>query len=846
MLHVANAQQTDITLNIEQQPLSKAFDILSTQYHFTFAYSSDQVNVNRTISISLQRVGIETVLRKLFSGTDISYTVSGSQIVLFKNRDHRYVISGRIREKGTGELLIGVIVNTDPPMAGSISNGYGFYSVSLPRGECRLQFNYIGFNPVIKTIHLTGSMALDVELEPSSQLSELIVTGESVSTKVILNSIHVPLKEMNEVPMVLGEKDVVKYIMLMPGLQKGNEGNSYMYVRGGSSDQNLILMDDAVIYNAYHYLGLSSLFSGSELRSAELVKGGFSSKYGGRLSSVLTMNLKDGSREKFGGEATIGVIASKILLEGPIIKHKSSYMISAKKSYINTVSNWVTDGSANTLGYSFYDVHAKVSTDIGVRDRLMVSGYFGNDMLATGGDGDPDLTGSDEGINWGNKVASLRWNHQFSGKLFANTSLSYSNYHSRSIFGSYDISSGVTSSVIQSGISDLTLKTDIDYLLNGFQRLKAGLGVTRQYFTPSSTLKNATTNTVRENSSHADQLFAYGEYEVQIGKRFHITSGIRLSAYQNTTKYLRLEPRLNMLYMLKRNWEVNICYALMNQYVHLISTFNGLGLPSDIWMGTDDIISPQRSQQINGGIAKKNILSSKFSFSMEAYYKTIEKMAVLREGASFFQMIPWFSNQPAVEDWRTLLTQGRCHSYGLEWLLKKDGQRFTGWISYTLSKTEMTVSDINQGRSYPANYDRRHDFGIYLSYKATSHLSIAANWVYGSGYPISLPVGEYFTTQHDINQGSGNYSGTKFDFETKNNYRMKAYHRLDLSIQYTHLIAHRFKSTIELSAFNVYNRANAFYYLIANKDDSNGNSERVLRQTSLFTILPSLSWTIKF
>ena len=844
MIYYVKAQQTGLTISVEQQPLSKVLDELTAHYKLTFAYSTDQIDVNQLVSISVQNASVEKILQKIVAETDISYSITGTQVVLFKNRNHKYVISGRIREQGSGELLIGVIVSSNPPMAGGISNGYGFYSLSLPYGTYNIQFNYIGFNPVVKTITLTESTTMDVWLESSSQLGEVVVNDQKASNKVVLNSINVPLKEMNEVPMVLGEKDVVKYIMLMPGLQKGNEGNSYLYVRGGSADQNLILMDDAVIYNAYHYLGLSSLFSGTELRSAELIKGGFSSKYGGRLSSVLNMNLKDGNREKFGGEATIGAIASKIMLEGPILKNKSSFMVSAKKSYINTVSKWVADNSDDVLGYSFYDIHAKVSTDLGIHDRLMVSGYYGNDQLAT--NTDSHLSSNDDGINWGNRVASVRWNHQFSRKLFANTSLSYSNYQTRAAFGSYDASKGVTSSVIQSAISDITGKTDFDYLLGGFKRLRVGAGFTRQFFSPSTSLTTQNSYSQSSNRSEANQIFAYGEYETRITPRLHLNAGVRLSGYLNGSKYVRLEPRLNMVYTFKRNWGANLSYTLMNQYVHLISTFNGLGLPSDIWMSTDDVISPQRSQQINGGIVKNNVLGSQFSFSIETYYKHIENMTVLREGASFFQLIPLFTPQPAITDWRTLLTQGVCRSYGIEWLLKKEGKKFTGWISYTLSKTTLIVPDMNHGDEYPVNYDRRHDFGIYLNYKTGKHFTFAANWLYGSGYPISLPVGEYMPAQHYLGQASNVYAGPKYDIEEKNNYRMRAYHRLDISVLYTHMLLPRVKSTIELSAFNVYNRANAFFYQIANKDDSNGNSERVLKQTSLFSILPSLSWTLQF
>lgn len=671
MFIFANAQRNKISIAANHEPLEKIIDLLAEKYQLTFAYSSDQINLSKKISISVTNESVEQILNALFRGTDISYSITGSQIILFKNRNHRYVISGKIREKGTGELLMGVIVNTNPSVSGSVSNSYGFYSLSLPQGSYIIQFNYVGFSPFVKTIDVNSSASIDIELEASSQLSELVVKAPRTNNNATHNTISVPLKEMTEVPMILGEKDVVKYMMLMPGLQKGNEGNSYLYVRGGSADQNLIIMDDAVIYNAYHYLGLSSLFSGSELRSAELIKGGFSSKYGGRLSSVLNINLKDGNREKLHGEATMGVIASKLMLEGPIIKNKSSFMVSAKKSYINTVSKWVTNSSDNILGYSFYDVHAKVSTDIGTKDRLMISGYYGNDQLAAGND--PNMSSEDDGITWGNRVASMRWNHQFSGRLFSNTSVSYSNYQARAAFGSYDMMNGITTSAIRSGISDITIKTDFDYWLTGFQRMKIGTGFTRQFFTPSTIFKTPTTYSESNNQSEADQLFAYTEYNTEIGKSLHLTSGIRLSTYNNSKRYIRLEPRLNMTYSFTRNWSSNLSYSLMNQYVHLISTFNGLGLPSDIWLSTDDKIAPQRAQQINGGFTKKNIWRSKFSFSIEGYYKYTENMAVLREGASFFQLIPIYVNQPVVSDWRTLLTQGNCRSYGIEWLLKKMG-----------------------------------------------------------------------------------------------------------------------------------------------------------------------------
>ncbi len=841
----SNAQQLHITYNAENALIKQIFSDFNAQFRIQFAYSTDQINIERKVSLHLNNATLEQACDALFKGTNIEYTINGNQVILFKNLNYTYTISGRIREKSTGELLIGVIINTIPIKAGCISNGYGFYSLGLPEGKYKLQFQLIGFKTWIKEVTVEDATSMDIELEPSSNLNEVLISGEYSQNRLRLNMVEVPLKAIAEVPMILGEKDVLKYMMLMPGLQKGNEGNSYLYVRGGSHDQNLVLMDDAVIYNAYHLYGLSSLFTGSELRNAELVKGGFSSKYGGRLSSVLNMSLKDGNRERFSGEVSSGIISSHLILEGPIIKNKASFMVSGRRSYINEASRIVAQTKEQVLDYSFYDVHGKISADITPKDRIMFSAYFGNDIFANNSETEVTLTQQEDGVNWGNRVANLRWNHQFSKRFFSNTSASYSYYFSRLALGQFNKPMNtIESSILSSSISDFSIKSDWDYSLGGFQLLKFGAGLIQHRVKPSTSYykRNIETTTIVYDSAIAHNEFLYGEYENIFWQKWKVTAGLRVAFYQNNVSYIRPEPRFNTSYSFKQNWEIAASYSSMNQFLHLISSFNGIGFPSDVWLTTNEQIKPQESQLVTLGIKKNNIAQSQFSASIESYYKQIDHMAVMREGGSFFLLLPLIQNEAFVEDWRSLLNQGQATSYGIEWLVRKDGPKLSGFVSYTWSKTMMQVDAINFGNPYVANYDRRHDFSVYLNYKFGKRFSASTNWIFGTGYPMSLPSGKYVPIQNNSSFGgfSQNY------YESKNTIRMENFHRLDLSVQYEHNLGKKLTGLLSISVYNTYNRANPFYYEMNSRDEENGDFTQVLKRNSLFPIMPSVSYTIKY
>jgi hypothetical protein len=837
----AHAQQ--ITLKSIRQPLRVAMTELTKQYGLDFAYSSDQINLDQLVNVNLQKATLEQTLKALFNETDILYNLNGSQIVLYRNPNYRYTISGRVHEKGTGELLIGTVVQTNPVAAGAVTNGYGYYALSVPAGKYTLACLYVGFKPYYLNIDVGSNQTIDIEMEASSLLSEVVISEAGVHNQSVLNKVDVPLKKIGDIPMILGEKDVLKYMMLMPGLQKGNEGNSYLYVRGGSQDQNLVLMDDATIYNAYHLYGLSSLFNGSELRNAELIKGGFSSRYGGRLSSVLNMSLKDGNRERLKGEASAGLISSSMVLEGPIVKNKASFMVSGRRSYIDAMSRLVAQNKEQELGYYFYDVHAKLSADINSKNRIMLSGYYGNDDMAN--QSEELLPRNRDGIQWGNRVLSFRWNHYVNQKLFTNTAVSYSNYRSRIAYGQINpTNQALESSELRSAISDITFKSDIDYLLTNQQRLKAGIGWITHFVNPSTSLyrSNAGTTPTVYDSSVAHNPYTYVEYENTYANQLYVSAGLRFAYYQNEAEYYRIEPRLLIRWQPSKYLEIGSSYAMMNQFLHLISSFNGLGLPSDVWLTSNANLVPQQSQLITLGVTHNRVGIEGLSVAVEGYYKQLTNIAVLREGGSFFLLLPLLDEKAIVQDWRSLLTQGNANAYGVEFSVRKESKKWNGWVSYTWSKTMMTVDGINNGKPYAANYDRRHDLGIFLQYRINTHWKIASSWVFGSGYPLTLPTSQYVPIQHNSVYGEyiQNYYGAK------NNLRMEAFHRLDLSLQYQHELGKRMKGLLAVSIYNVYNRANPFFYEITQRDVNAGDNTYVLKRTSLFPIMPSLSYSIQF
>jgi hypothetical protein len=772
---------------------------------------------------------------------------------------NRVTLSGYIREAGSRETLLGANIYLPELKNGTVTNAYGFYSITLPPGEYTFNFSYVGYQTQSLKISLSKNQFFDVNLIPSTNLQEVVITDDRILRQAEnpqMSTVELSAKQIQEVPTLFGEKDVMKALQLMPGVQSGNEGQSGIYVRGGGPDQNLILLDEATVYNASHLFGFFSVFNGDAIKNVTLTKGGFPARYGGRLSSVVDISMKDGDKSKFGGEAGVGLISSKILLEGPIVKNKASFIVSGRRTYVDAlVSPLVALSDPGTsAGYYFYDLNAKVNYEIDRKNRLYLSGYFGRDVFYAGYN-EPGYD-SKAGINWGNRTGTLRWNHQYSDKLFMNTSVILSDYEF-STFASDIYPPDTFQLRYGSSIRDYGLKYDVDYLPNANHKIKLGAQITRHIFIPTAFIIKDSQfpefDIDRVSRELSVESGLYAEDQWRISERFEANIGLRLSQfYAEKKNYWRLEPRFSSRYMLTEESSIKAAFSMMNQYMHLLSN-TGIGLPTDLWVPANSIIGPQKSIQYALGYSR-DVKKKNLTFSAESYYKLSENVITYRPGASFL-----LANFEDVLDgevidvkWEKQVTTGTATSYGLELLAQKHRGRFNGWIGYTLSKTELQFDEINSGIPFPARFDRRHDLSIVTFYDVKegkskeNNIKLSAVFVYGTGNAITLPQANYQAPSNppNPNQNGGGWGwgwgNTATDYGAMNSYRMAAYHRLDLSVQF--IKAKNFgERVIEVSVYNLYNRANPWFL-----DTSVRNGQSVLVQYSLFGIVPSISYIARF
>lgn len=777
---------------------------------------------------------------------------------------NRVTISGYVRETGSQEALIGVNVYVPGTSTGTTTNTYGFYSISLPEQDSiRLAYSFVGYETVEISTQLRRDQTRNVVLIPGNLLEEVAIKasakGEKVSESVQMSTIDIPIRQIKKVPAFLGEKDVLKVLQLMPGIQKGSEGQTGIYVRGGGPDQNLIILDDAVVYNASHLFGFFSVFNGDAIKSVELIKGGFPARFGGRLSSVIEMNLKDGNREKLHGEGGIGLIASRLTLEGPLTKNrKSSFLISGRRTYLDILAaplvNAETRGQSQ-IGYYFYDLNAKANYDLGEKDKVYLSGYFGRDKFHAR-DKNSD---TDTDLSWGNATATLRWNHLFSQKLFSNLSLIFSNYKFQ--IGSTE--RGTTDNQLyslqyNSGIRDVSVKYDVDYYPAPDHSVRVGVQSTYHRFTPSAVvLQNAAINQYRSTVSNIDVLESgiYAEDTWRPSSRLRLNGGVRVSLFQQKEiSYVRPEPRLSVAYTLKPDLSVKASYALMNQYIHLLSN-TGIGLPTDLWVPTTDRVRPQQSEQVAVGIAKdfkgESLFTNGLTLTVEGYYKSMNNIINYKEGASFLLI-----NDPTSANsvrWEDNITSGKGWSYGAEFLLQKKVGRFSGWVGYTLSWTQWQFAELNNGRPFYPRYDRRHDISLVGIYELNKRITLSATWVYGTGNALTVPVSRYDvyppggSLLYDRIGGVASYFQNNRTVDNygaeKNSFRAEAYHRFDLSIQFHKQKKHH-ERTWEVSVYNLYNRRNPYFYKL--ERDTNQPERIGLFRYSVFPIVPSVSYNFTF
>ncbi len=773
----------------------------------------------------------------------------------------RYTISGYVREEESGESLIGVNIYLPDLLTGTVTNNYGFYSVTLPAADSvKLIFSYVGYAPETIKVNLKNNTELNVNLRSNILLDEVTVTAdktEKISESAKMSSIKLQPAQVKNIPSLLGEKDIMKVIQLMPGVQKGTEGTSGIYVRGGGPDQNLIILDDAIVYNATHLFGFFSLFNGDAIKSIEFTKGGFPARFGGRLSSVLEMNMKEGNKEEWHGEGGIGLISSRLTIEGPLKKNKSSVLLSGRRTYADLMLRPILKAlDENNQGYYFYDFNAKVNYDFGRKNKLYLSGYFGKDKfyLKNRSEGYRETVG----FLWGNATGTLRWNHLFSSRIFSNASAVYSKY----LFGiseRYIVEDEGKDYYAEynSGIRDLTLKYDIDFIPSPKHWIKAGVVTIFHRFNPHAFVEVD----VPHNIDIHNVSYAYGTesglYIEDTWEPFNIlkiNAGLRYSYFtSDRSNYIFPEPRISAALRFRNDIAVKGSFAIMNQFIHMISN-TGISLPTDLWVPTTGRVKPQQSRQLALGLVK-DASGSGLELSLEGYYKKLDHVLGYKEGASFLNLDEAGSGSGI--NWEDNVTSGRGWSYGMEFLLRKKTGSLTGWIGYTLSWTQLQFDSLNFGRKYFARYDRRHDISLVGIYKLNKNIVISGTWVYGTGNAVTLPLSEYTAAEHlpgDLRDPSDpdgfdshhiDPAGPVVkDYSQKNNFRMAPYHRFDLGVQF-HKEKKWGERTWEISVYNLYNRKNPFYYYIQ-YNTVNGKEHGVLTQVSLFPVIPSVTYSFRF
>lgn len=766
---------------------------------------------------------------------------------VFAPAQSSYTVSGTIKDGETGETLIGASVSAPEYTLGTVTNEYGFYSISLPGGDSiLLEFSYVGFQSQQRTVLLSSDRTLNIELSTGVQLEEVVVKANSYEEQ--LNSTEMSVeeistKEVKAIPLLLGESDILKAIQLKPGIPSGAEGTTGLFVRGGNADQNLIVLDEAVVYNANHLFGFFSTFNTDAVKDLKLYKGGFPAQYGGRLSSVIDVKLKEGNSKELSGSGGLGLIASRLTLEGPIVKDRSSFIVSGRRTYVDVFTRAINRTNANREDYSpipdyyFYDLNTKINYQLGPKDRLFVSGYFGRDVFGFDGDF------FDFDFDWGNATGTLRWNHVFNPKLFANTTVTYSDYQ-------YNIANKVTGFSFGTGsnIRDANVKSDFFYALNNNHTLRFGGGATLHRFTVGRLKAGSDDGAVSFSAGQDFDGTEFGLYlsdEWQISKAIKVNMGLRLSGFANDgVVYTNLEPRFSSRFLLSPKLSLKASYARMQQYLHLVATA-GVSLPTDIWYPSTERVKPQFSDQ--AAIGFSYILPEGFFLTVEGYYKQLTNQLEFVDGAQLF------ANDNLEEEFAV----GEGEAMGIEISLEKKEGRLRGWIGYTLANVDIgnfrTIDPdgrFTQQGFFDPIYDRRHDLSVVLFYELNRRWMLSSTFVYGSGDLRWLPTGRF--TFQDV-------YGTGFDtvvphYQDRNNFRLPPYHRLDVGVTYK-MFPKWGESDLTLSVVNAYDRRNAFFIYLEPEfrqiGDGSGNvieiPDRIsARQVSLFPILPSITWNFSF
>lgn len=764
----------------------------------------------------------------------ISFLTIQSQV--FAQNNH--TVSGTIKDIGTGETLIGASVKvTGVKRAATSTNAYGFYSLNLPNGSYKLEVSYVGYQSFIKEVEISENIKLSVELLASNELAEVVVTEVKRNNNVSSAQMGVDklnVKDIRNVPVLFGESDIIKTLQLLPGIKSAGEGNSGFFVRGGAVDQNLILLDEAPVYNASHLLGFFSTFNSDAIKDVTVYKGGMPAQYGGRLSSVLDIKMNDGNKKEYTVEGGLGLISSRLKVEGPFKKDKSSFIVSGRRTYADLFLGLSPDSSINNNTLYFYDLNAKANYQIDDKNVVYLSGYFGRDKLGLA---------NTFGFGWGNATATLRWNHLFSSRLFSNTSLIYSNYD-------YTIENllGGNEFKVSSSIRDFNIKQDFQYALNNQHEIKFGIDAIQHTIAPGKlTTSSLNINPLTIQNRKGYEVAAYISDDYKVTDNINIVFGTRLSTFslmgggnfktydvngnivaeknydgnEIVKSYINLEPRFSSSFLIDETKSIKASYTRNTQNLHLMSNSTATS-PTDLYIMNSNNTKPEIADQVALGYFK-NFKNDMYEFSGEVYYKTMQNQIEYRNGTDLR------GNSNVEAD----LIYGKGRAYGVELFVKKKYGDFNGWVGYTLSKTERQFDQINRGNWFLARQDRTHDLSVVGIYKVSTRWSLSSTFVYSTGNAVTFPTGKYTIEDQTV-----------FYYGDRNANRIPDYHRLDFSATLDGKPNRKLKSSWNFSVYNLYNRQNPFAINFRDNPDNLAQTQAV--RTTLFGIIPSVTWNFKF
>ncbi len=768
-----------------------------------------------------------------------------------------FSIAGYVKDSSTGETLIGAAIRIPETSTGTVTNTYGYFSLSLPNATKKVLISYIGYKSKLVSITEIKNQQLKIALSPLNlEVKEVVINADRQDKNVKsteMSRIELSGEKIKSLPVIFGEPDVLKAITLLPGIKSGGEASTGFYVRGGGPDQNLILMDEAVVYNPSHLFGFLSVFNSDAVKNIEIIKGGMPANYGGRLSSILNVNMREGNNTQYKYSGGIGLISTRLSAEGPIEKEKSSFLVSARRTYIDILAKPFLPENIKGNSYYFYDMNLKMNFILGDKDRIFVSGYFGRDILDYQSEVNRNVKFN---FGWGNSTGTLRWNHVFSPKLFVNTSAIFNRYE---LFN--DFYFGIGGFKLRSGLQDWNLKSDFTWFMHPKHLAKFGFNYTFHTFQPGILSGNVGTADISDeiNKQFAHEGAIYFSDEWQVNHRITLNYGLRAVAFnlvgpykqeifdndnqlpsgiskeyasgESIAFYPRLEPRFSGTFVINDASSVKASFTQTYQFLHLATT-SGAQFPFDLWVPSSSLIKPQLAYQYALGYFR-NFQQNMYESSVELYYKPMYNQIEFRPGANLF-----FNQNLEGE-----MIFGEGLSYGAELFLRKKLGRLNGWVGYTWSRTTRQFDELNAGQAFFYRYDRTHDLSLLLSYQFNKKWSGNFVFAYGTGNATTLPDARYaYRFGVDPNTGEPKYVFVD-KYDKINSFRLPAYHRMDISATYIVKQTNKFESSWNFSIYNVYNRANPYFIYFLPDIEKN---EVKAYMVYLFPIVPSIQWNFRF